>query len=66
VYELLAMREDNDIVATKLRDMFEVGVETYRQNNFVSAKKTFEECINLVSEDGPSQMYLSRIQKMVT
>jgi class 3 adenylate cyclase len=64
VYELLAMHEDNDIVATKLRDTFEVGVEAYRQSNWETAKNAFEECIQLVSEDGPSKMYLSRIQKM--
>ena len=64
VYELLAMHEDNDIVATKLRDTFEVGVEAYRHSNWETAKNAFEECIHLVSEDGPSKMYLSRIEKM--
>lgn len=62
VYELLARKNQTTGQMAELAQTFAAGLEAYRNLNFADAKKTFERCLEIMPEDGPSQTYVARCQ----
>jgi adenylate cyclase len=44
-----------------LREQFARGLEAYRRQDWSAAEQRFIDCRDLVAEDGPSAVYLTRI-----
>ncbi len=36
------------------------GLDLYRGRNFTEAKKYFQKCLEIIPDDGPSQIYIER------
>jgi class 3 adenylate cyclase/CHASE3 domain sensor protein len=59
IFELLGRAgEGGEGLAT----FFEAGLACYRKRDWDGAERAFKECLNLLPEDGPSQVFLERIQ----
>ena len=61
VYELLGRKGELTSQKQQLVKAFEAGLAAYKQRNFVTAKRCFEEALGLDPDDGPSQEYLRRV-----
>ena len=46
-------------------DAFGDGVSAYRQRDWSVARAKFLICLDIKADDGPSQYYLEKIQKLV-
>ena len=55
--ELIKKRNPNFI------DTWNIGMENYKKGNWIEAKKCFEECLTMESDDGPAKTLLSFINK---
>ena len=64
IYELLGMKEEVTPLLLKIRDTFQKGLLSYRQQNWNSAKEHFNECLELNPSDTPAKTYLSRIHSL--
>lgn len=41
------------------------GLEYYRNRMFTEAKEQFKKCLELIPEDGPSQIYIERCEVFI-
>ncbi len=44
----------------QILELYNKGLELYRAKKFVEAKSYFEKCLQVLPEDGPSQVYVER------
>ncbi|MEJ5284323.1 MAG: tetratricopeptide repeat protein [Brevinematia bacterium] len=44
----------------QILELYNKGLELYRAKKFVEAKSCFEKCLQVLPEDGPSQVYVER------
>lgn len=44
----------------ELLKYYNKGLELYRSRSFQEAKKYFQKCLEIVPNDGPSQIYMER------
>ena len=63
IYELLGCRDAIDPKIAQLRDRFEAGLQAYRQENWSLARSHFEACLSLKATDGPTRVYLQRLEQ---
>ncbi len=62
VYELLSRKGELDESTRELRDVFEDALKSYRNQSWKNAVGLFESCLKLKPGDGPSKVYLKRLQ----
>ncbi|MGI8784142.1 MAG: adenylate/guanylate cyclase domain-containing protein [Acidobacteriota bacterium] len=62
VFELLARTGTLAPALAEMRSHFEQGLRAYRQRAWDEATKQFTTCLKLVPQDGPSALFLKRIQ----
>ena len=64
VFELIAERSE-EIDPNKLRliDLYNTGLTLYRERRFSEAMHSFYDAMEIVHDDGPSQLYFSRAEK---
>jgi len=62
VFELLARTGTLDPALAEMRTHFEQGLRAYRQRAWDEAADKFKTCLKLVPQDGPSALFLKRIQ----
>jgi adenylate cyclase len=60
VFEVLGERGQVPDTLLKVAAMFSQGLELYRAQKFAEAKLTFEKCLALRPEDGPSKTFIAR------
>jgi adenylate cyclase len=65
IFELLGLRDDVDQASVQLASIFESGVRRYRNREWERAKEMFFQAIKLFPLDGPSRLYLERIENML-
>jgi len=63
VYELLAKKGELSPQKRQVVDLFTEGLQLYKQRDFAAAKERFAGALKLDSADGPSRVYLARIQE---
>lgn len=61
IYELLSLAGELDSNREKLRQLFADGLEAYRNRDWDTAQARFEDCQRTVKDDGPSALFLKRI-----
>ena len=64
VYEVLAKKDDGlTDEKKKVVELYNNGIEHYRNKEWISGIKAFEEALTIDPEDGPSNVYLERCQQ---
>jgi len=61
IFELLGRAGEIAPDTFALRDLFAHGLAAYRERDWDSAEEKFQECLKLVPEDGPSQLFEQRV-----
>jgi len=61
VYELLAAKGTLEPAARELRDSFEQGLASYRQQDWKTARSKLQACLEIDPKDGPARVFLDRI-----
>jgi len=61
IFELLGRVSEIEPDTFALRDLFAHGLAAYRERDWDSAEEKFQECLKLVPEDGPSQLFEQRV-----
>jgi adenylate cyclase len=64
IYELLARAGALSTPQRQLRDRFAQGLDAYRQRNWPAAREAFSACLALEPEDGPSRLFLKRLDSL--
>ena len=64
VFELLARKGILTPQAAQLRDEFEAALACYREQKWDEAERGFERCLGMQADDGPSKVFLDRIQRL--
>lgn len=64
IYELLAKKGELEPAAAQLRDRFESALASYRALDFDAAESALRECEEIDSEDGPTRVFLGRIEAL--
>lgn len=62
IFELMATTQDASPAQLEFRDTFQHALEVYRTRAWDDAEEGFRTCIQMVPDDGPSGVYLNRIQ----
>ena len=60
VYELLEKKNETPSLLGDVVSKFSVGLDCYKNKDFLSAKDLFEECLMIIPADGPSRVYIER------
>jgi adenylate cyclase len=63
IYEALAPSGALSEKEEHLRDTFERGLEAYRAQRWVQARKAFAEILRAVPDDGPANLYQQRVEE---
>ena len=63
VYELFGLFDEMEETQKELSDRFAAALDNYNNQVFESAKKTFNECLNIQPNDGPSLFYINLCEK---
>jgi len=61
IFELLGRAGEIAPDTFALRDLFAHGLTAYRERDWDDAEAKFQECLKLVPEDGPSQLFEQRV-----
>jgi adenylate cyclase len=61
IFELLGRKGEVAVDRLELRDTFHAALGDYRQRNWDRAAKGFRDCLTIVPDDPPSQVFLDRI-----
>jgi adenylate/guanylate cyclase family protein len=61
IFELLGRAGEIAPDTFALRDLFAHGLAAYRERDWDGAEEKFQECLKLVPEDGPSQLFEQRV-----
>jgi adenylate cyclase len=64
VYELLGLTGDISAKTAELRARFECGLGLYRARQWDAASATFNECLKINQDAGPSLLFLDRIEAL--
>lgn len=64
VFELLARKGEIDQATAHLRECFERGLNAYRKRDWDRAQADFAACLAIAPTDGPSQLFLARLQHL--
>ncbi len=65
IYELLGRKGDISVKTAELRDHYERGLQLFRARNLEGARTAFAECLKVHAEDGPSLLFMARIEKVM-
>lgn len=60
IYELLSLSGRLDPIIAELRETFEKGLKAYQRQDWDEARRHFENCLAIKSNDGPAKVYLER------
>lgn len=64
VFELIADREEKlDSLIENVLPMYISGIECYENRQWDRAVSFFRQCLRLIPDDGPSKLYLRRVQE---
>jgi class 3 adenylate cyclase len=66
VYELLGRGKASDSILREVKVRFESGLNAYRNRDWRTARRAFEDCIRARGEDPPSRVFLARLQTLET
>jgi adenylate cyclase len=61
IFELLGRAGEIAPDTFALRDLFAQGLAAYRERDWDEAEETFQECLKLAPEDGPSRLFEQRV-----
>ncbi len=64
IYELLGHTGELDAETEEMRDTFEAGLQLYWKLSSAKAKQHFENCLKIKKDDGPSKLFLKRIDML--
>jgi adenylate cyclase len=64
IYELLARAGELARSMAELREPFERSLAAYRKGQWQAARKGFEQCLAIEPQDGPSRLFLERIDQL--
>lgn len=62
VHELLDRKNQTSAVIADLAEQFGKALAVYKNGDYGAARAEFESCLKIVSDDGPSMIYVSRCQ----
>ena len=62
IHELLGYTGEVDAVVLELRDCFARALQAYRASNWLEAQTGFQQCLQIVPNDGPSHFYLTSVR----
>jgi len=62
VFELLGRKGQVDPPTMELKNRFEEGLAQYRNGEWDPAEACFQACLGIKPEDGPSQVFIARLQ----
>lgn len=62
IYELIGRKGEISDDFARLRDQFETALGLYRRQNWDQALAGFSQCLDIDPRDGPSQVFIERIQ----
>jgi class 3 adenylate cyclase len=62
IYELLSHKGELDTEIVQMRDTFEDGLRLYWKQSWSKAKQHFDNCLKIKPNDGPTQLYLTRLE----
>jgi adenylate cyclase len=62
VFELMAPDAASDAASARLIERFELGLGAYRGRDWDLARRSFRSCLDLAPEDGPSSVFLRRLE----
>ena len=60
VYELLDKKNETPSTLSELVVRFNDALAKYKDKDFLAAKELFDNCLNIIASDGPSQVYSER------
>jgi adenylate cyclase len=63
IFELIGRKGEVAVDRLELRDTFHAALADYRQRNWDRAAKGFRDCLTIVPDDPPSQVFLDRINQ---
>ena len=63
IFELLGRKGEVAVDRLELLDTFHAALADYRQRNWDRAAKGFRDCLTIVPDDPPSQVFLDRINQ---
>lgn len=66
IYELIGKRGDETKEVLEKIELFKNGIENYSIQNWVEAKKYFNDVLKIDEHDGPSIMYIDRCNNLET
>ncbi len=50
---------------TRVLELYNKGLELYKQKNFAEAKGFFQKALDVLPADGPSKLYLDRCDMLI-
>lgn len=65
VYELLARKDQSTQKVSDLMAEFERGLSLYKQHEFGAARLAFQQCLEIVPDDGPAEVYVDRCEEFM-
>lgn len=65
VYQLLERKNETPPELTDLVTTFEAALAKYKDRDFKTALNSFEKCLGIMAEDGPSQVYVERCRMLI-
>jgi adenylate cyclase len=66
IFELLGRKGEIGGERLTLRDAFEEGLAAYRRQDWRGARTAFEACLRTTPGDGPSKVFLGRVDRLCT
>ena len=60
LYELVEIKKDAESELKELVQIFENGLQSYENRDFINSEKMFKECLKLNEHDQPSTIFLER------
>jgi len=55
----------NKEMKIKILDLYNKGLELYRNRKFTEAKEYFKKCLEIYPDDGPSKIYFDRCEVFI-
>lgn len=65
IYELLGKTGETEESLKKVLPVFNQGLSSYKNREWATAKRYFENALTLIPEDGPSKIYLERCNNFI-
>ena len=65
IFELMGLRENMDQRKTEMARIFQEGLDQYRNQEWKKAETTFRKALERIPGDGPSILYLNRVQALL-